>query len=71
MNRKLILGIIIVLTILIVAIVALMIVGPKDVSSKNNDANIDNLSSDLQNLDSQDVGVLDQNLDSTIVDLGE
>jgi len=71
MNRKLILGIIIVLTILIVAIVALIIAGPKDVAPKDNDVNIDNLSSDLQNLDSQDAGVLDQNLDSTIIDLGE
>jgi len=70
MNRKLILGIIIVLVVLILAIVALMIAGPKEATFGNN-TNTGNLSSDLNNLDSGDASVLDQNIDSTIVDLGE
>jgi len=73
MNRKLILGIIIALVILIVGIIALIIAGPKDKSPLGGDGvtNNSDLSSDLENLDSQDASIIDQNLDSTIVNLGE
>jgi len=69
MNKKLILGIIIVLVILIVICVALLIAGPKADSPTNN-SNQDELATDLENLSSGDT-ILDQNIDSDIVDIGE
>ncbi|MEI8364669.1 MAG: hypothetical protein WCF78_04415 [archaeon] len=71
MNRKLILGIIIALVILIIIIIILLIMGPKTDTLVNNETpNDGNLASDLQNLSSGDA-ILDQNLDSEIVDVGK
>jgi len=71
MNRKLILGIIIALVILIIIIIILLIMGPKTDAPVNNETPIDgNIASDLDNLSSGDA-ILDENLDSEIVDLGK
>ncbi len=70
MNRKLILGTIIVLVILIVIIIALLIAGPKTDVPTDNPTQTDELATDLQNLASGDT-ILDQNLASDIVDIGE
>jgi hypothetical protein len=71
MNRKLMLGIIIVLVILILIIVALLIAGPKDnQTGTNNTTNDSDLSTDLENLDSGDE-VIDQDINSEIVNLEE
>jgi uncharacterized protein YpmS len=71
MNRKLLLGIIISLVILIVIVVVILILGPSDKAiDTTTSTDSSNLTSDLESLSSGDE-VIDQNMNSEIVDLGK